>query len=182
MPSYYIYFLSSLPTLELGAKPPFSFEELIEKAKDLIPEEDLKIISLIPAILENPSYSHSRGGLSLPYYALKKWIKFDTALRNEFVKIRASRKKLDPVKYTRENGYADPSISRIAITAYRNSSVLDGEKSLDTERWRFLDDLLLGHYFDIDAFIVYAVKLLIIIKQNRIEVSDKTELLERAIT
>jgi len=176
--------------LDLGTKPPFSFEEMVDIVRNLMPEEDLKIVSSIPSILADPSNSNSRAGLSLPYYAdlseikqptLKKWAEFDIALRNEFVKIRASRKKLDAAKYIKRDGYADPSISRIAITAYRNPSVLEGEKFLDTERWRFLDELSLGHYFDIDALIVYALKLLIAIKQNRIETSDKAGLLEEAL-
>ena len=180
MPSYYVYFLSSLPVLWLGAKPPFSFDEFIEKAKGLIPEKDLQIISSIPNVMENPF--HSGGGKPIPPPEWNGWTEFDTALRNEFVKIRATRKKIDAAKYIKENNYWDPSISRVAITAYRNPSVLEGEKFLDKERWNFLDELSLGHYFDIDALVIYAIKLLIVIKQNNIETSDKARFLEAALS
>ena len=113
---------------------------------------------------------------------LKKWNAFDKALRNELVKIRAAHKKLDPLKYMRYEGGADPSITHIAAHAFRTPSLLEGEKILDQARWNFLDELAIGHYFDIDFLTVYANKLLIMERWEKINTLDKVKALEEAIT
>lgn len=112
---------------------------------------------------------------------LKKWHSFDRTLRNELVKIRASRKHQDPAKYLREDGYAEPSVTHTAASAYRNPSVIEGEKILDGERWRALDELSAGHYFDLDFLIIYAHKLLILERWEKIDTADKARLLEETL-
>ena len=147
--------------LHFGMKSPFSYEKFLEIAAGLIPQRDMDI-------LEKAS--------------LKKWQEFDTALKNELVKIRAARRHVDPVKYIRHDGYADPSIAHIAMNAYRTKSIIDAEKMLDRERWNYLDELSAGHYFDIEILIIYAIKLLILERWDRIGRSDKKRLLEETLT
>jgi hypothetical protein len=107
---------------------------------------------------------------------------FETALRNELVRIRAQRKRLDAAKFLRRDGYADQWISHMAAGAYRNPSVIDAEKILDLERWRFLDELSIGHYFDIEVLMIYARKLSILEKWERVRIADSGKLLEEALT
>jgi len=171
MPSFYIYLISSLPMLHFGVKPPFSFARFIEICKDKIPDADIEVIKLI---VEGDIYKGAQT-------TLKQWAAFDIALRNELVKIRASRKHADPLKYIRGDGYAEPYISHIAINAYRASSVLEAEKALDQARWLRLDELATGHYFDLDFLIVYAFKLLILERWKKINSADKPKLLEEAL-
>lgn len=149
--------------LHFGMKPPFTFEKFIAFCRGLIPESDIEMI--------NSSTVSYREGLLADsgITTLKKWHNFEKALRNELVKIRASRKHIDPVKYLRGDGYAEPYIAHIALNAYRNPSILEAERSLDQERWRFLDELLGGHYFDLDCLIVYALKLLLLERWGRIK-------------
>ena len=113
--------------------------------------------------------------------ALKKWRVFDGALRNELVKIRAARKKVDPLRYQRYGGYGDPSITHIALHAHRTPSILEAEKILDQARWRFLDELSVGHYFDIDFLVAYANKLLVLERWDRIDTLDKTRTVEELL-
>lgn len=168
--NYYIYLISSLPMLRFGMKAPFSFDKFLAGCRRLMPDYDAGILASVVASWEDPHNAKNP--------VLKKWYAFDMALRNELVKIRAARKKTDPVRYIRRDGYADPSISHIAINAYRARSILDGEKALDQERWRFLDELSFSHYFDIEALLVYALKLLILEKWDRINSADKRALIE----
>lgn len=163
--AYYIYLVSSLPMLHFGMKPPLSFEKFLWICEDLIPESELDALRAA-SIVEQCVHDEN-----CP--ALKKWHDFDKLLRNELVKVRASRRRLDPLKHLRGDGYADPSVAHTALHAHRTPSPLEAEKILDEARWRFLEELSIGHYFDIDFLIVYAVKLLILERWEKINKLDK---------
>jgi hypothetical protein len=165
MPGYYVYLISSLPALQFGAKPPLSIEKFFSTCADLISPKDL-------AALKNSLEDEGEDG----------YHDFEIALRNELVKIRAQRKHLDPSKFLRKDGYADQWISHIAMGACRSASAIDAEKMLDMERWRFLDELSIGHYFDIEILMIYARKLSILERWERIRTADADKLLEEAIT
>ncbi|KPK97741.1 MAG: hypothetical protein AMJ95_07530 [Omnitrophica WOR_2 bacterium SM23_72] len=173
MSGYYIYFICSLPMLHFGAKPSMGVERFIQLASELLSQEDVRILK---ACTQKNIYEHK-----MEQPTLNKWLTFDTALRNELVKVRSSRKKTDPAKYLRQDGYTEPAISHLALNAYRSPSILEGERMLDMERWRFLEGLSLGHYFDLDFLIVYTLKLLMLERWEKIRTADKEQLLEEAI-
>jgi len=163
MPAYYTYLISSLPSLVFGSEPPFLFAEFLGLCQSFIPQADFNILQ-------------GSSGSNQP--ALRKWLEFDTTLRNELVKIRAARKKIDPEKYLRRDGFVDPYIAHSAINAYRNPSPLEGQRLLDYARWCLLDELCVGHYFDLDFLIIYAHKLLILERWKRIHSADSASLLQ----
>jgi hypothetical protein len=174
MPTFYPYLISSLPMLNFNARPPFMIERFLGMCKDLIPDNDLEIANLCfkaSLLLEG----------QVKQQTLKQWIEFETGLRNELVKIRASRKKTDPQKYIRRDGYADASISHIAMNSHRILSLVESEKFLDLARWQKLDELLCGHYFDLDALVVYALKLQILWRWETINKADKQKMLEEVL-
>ena len=165
MSGYYVYLISSLPMLQFGAKPPFSTEKFFSVCAELISPEDLEA-------LKN----------SLKDFGVGRYHDFETALRNELVKIRAQRKHLDASRFLRRDGYADQWISHIAAGACRNPSVIGREKMLDLDRWRFLDELSIGHYFDIELLMIYARKLSILEKWERVRAADADKLLKEVLT
>ena len=165
MSGYYIYLISSLPMLHFGAKPPFSMERFFSICAELISPEDLEA-------LKSSLKDEGKGG----------YRDFETALRNELVKIRAQRKHLDASRFLRRDGYADQWISHIAAGACRNPSMIDREKMLDLDRWRFLDELSMGHYFDIELLMIYARKLSILERWERVRTADADKLLEEVLT
>jgi len=171
MAGFYTYLISSLPMLQFGAKPPFSFERFINICQDKIPGAARDLIKLIA---EGRGYEGHQA-------TLKQWFAFDKALRNELVKIRAIRKHIDPLKYIRGDEYVEPHIAHIAMNAHRNPAVLEAEKTLDRDRWNALDELAAGHYFDLDFLIVYALKLLILERWERINSADKSRLLQEVL-
>jgi len=160
--------------LHFGMKPPFSFVVFLQKCQDLISGDDLAALESA-ADREIPLPPGSGAETS------RRWRQFEQELRNELAKLRAARKKTDPLKYIRHDGSSQPSVIHIALSAYRNTSLMDAEKTLDMERWRFLDELTVGHYFDIDALLVYASKLLILLRWDKINRADKTRLLQEAL-
>ena len=175
MADFYPYLVASLPTLHFAIKPPFPTEKLLEKCQELIPEKDFVLLLELPdtnnAITEETNQP-----------TIKNWLSFDSALRNELVKIRASRLHTDAQRYLRADGYVNPNITHIALTAYLNPSILEAERFLDHERWKALDELSIGHYFDLDFLIVYAYKLRILERWEKIAIADKQTLLEEAIS
>jgi hypothetical protein len=158
--------------LHFGAKPPFSYERFLDLCRGLIPDEEIETLKSLPQAAASGSKVEGRPS------TYEAWVAFETCLRNELVKVRASRKKVDAAKYLRPDGYADPSVAHLALTAYRSASPLEGEKICDEERWRYLDALAFGHYFDLDALIIYALKLVILERWERIRREDKHKLLE----
>ena len=169
--------------LHFGEKPPFSFEEFLRMCEGIISKEDMDVVKTSVEISsydykENQPIFQSEAGL---VSAGKRWQAFDLTLRNELVKIRAAGKKIDPLKCIRGEGYADPSIAHIATHAHRSPSILEAERILDLERWCFLDELGAGHYFDIDSLIVYANKLVILERWERIDTADKSQMLEKVL-
>jgi len=160
MPDFYVYLISSLPALHFGAKPPFSSEKFLGMCEKMIPDNEMDFLHSVAK------------GEAVKQPAFQKWQEFDVALRNELVKIRASRKHLDPAKYMHQDGFTEPSVSHVAINAHRNVSILEAERMLDQARWVFLDELSVGHYFDIDFLIIYMLKLLILERWSRINTAN----------
>ena len=161
--------------LSFGMKPPLSFDRLVYSCKGLVEDKDIE--TLKAAVVSDVAQGgHAGNG------TLLKWRSFDTMLRNELVTIRAQRKKEDPVKYLRRDGIPESAYAaHIAINAYRKSSILEAERALDLERWHELDELAAGHYFDLDALVVYALKLMIVTKWDAIRTADKKQLLEKTL-
>jgi hypothetical protein len=146
-------------------KPPLSMEKFLYMCGELISPDDLETLK---SSLEN--------------FGMGRYHDFETALRNEIVKIRAHRKHLDPSMFLREGGCADQWITHMAAAVCRNPSVIDAQKMLDLNRWRFLDELSAGHYFDIEILIIYAYKLSILEKWERVRAAQADKLLEEALT
>ncbi|MBU1869761.1 MAG: DUF2764 domain-containing protein [Candidatus Omnitrophica bacterium] len=167
MADLYPYLISSLPMLSFGAPLPFSFAEFIERCSGIISEEDLRV-------LKGLSVEETSQALSP---IIKKWLGFNTTLKNELVKVRCARKSARAEDYLRSDGYAEPSVYHLALAAHRNPSPLEGERMLDMARWNFLEELSFGHYFDLDSVIIYAYKLLILERWEKINTADREALL-----
>jgi hypothetical protein len=174
MANFYAYLISSLPMLHFGMKPPFSFEQFLDACRGFMPEKDYQVLSTLP---QPEKYSDD----ARLHPVVGRWIQFDSALRNELVKIRAGRKHVDPAVYVRQEGYTGPSLAPFASAANMDPSLLEGEKSLDETRWRMLDELAIAHYFDLDVLITYAYKLLILQRWENIRSADRKILLEEAL-
>jgi hypothetical protein len=168
------YLISSLPMLHFGMKPPFSFGQFLEACRGFMPEKDYQVLSTLP---QPEQYSDDAGR----HPVVGRWVQFDSALRNELVKIRAGRKHVDPAAYLHQDGYTGPSLAPFAAAANMGPSLLESEKSLDEARWRMLDEIATAHYFDVDALITYAYKLLILQRWENIRSAKSTILLEGAL-
>jgi hypothetical protein len=174
MADFYPYLIASLPMLHFGTKPPFSFERFLEVCRQFIPKKDFQLLSTLP----QPEQYFEKGKR---HPIIQRWIEFDVALRNELVRIRATKQHIEPAPYLRPGGYSGSSLAPAVMAANIATSVLDAEKTLDETRWKALEELATGHYFDLDLLITYANKLLILQRWENIRSADKTILLEQAL-
>jgi hypothetical protein len=174
MPDFYPYLIASLPMLHFGMKPPFSFERFLEVCRPLIPKKAYNLLHTLPKTEQYPENGKK-------HRIIQKWIEFDVALRNELVRVRAIKKHLDPATYLRPDGYSGSPLAPAVMAANINTTLLEAEKMLDETRWKALEELATGHYFDLAVLITYAYKLLILQRWENIRSADGTILLEQAL-
>ncbi|MDD1715055.1 MAG: DUF2764 domain-containing protein [Methanoregulaceae archaeon] len=139
-----------------------------------MPEKDFKILSTLPLPEEYQEREEE-------HPLVRHWIEFDTALRNELVRTRAARIRRDPAAYSLAGIYGDSSLGPAVMAAGTNSSLSGAEKALDELRWKKLDDLATGHYFDLDFLITFGYKLMILERWERIRTADGRILLEQVL-
>ena len=174
MSAYYTYLISSLPMLNFLAPAPMSLENFFARCKNLIPEKELTILR---KACQPESWALDLSCIR----SLEQWRNFEITLRNELVRVRASRKKIDSLKFLRLPDSPQAEISHLALAAYRSHSILEAEKILDQGRWNFLETLSLGHYFDFDYLLFFCLKLKILERWDKIQKADKELLLNAAV-
>lgn len=160
--------------LQFHSAPPFSFADLLKRCQGLVPDKDR-------AVLENLPQPKDYGKRPLINALVGKWVAFDTNLRNELARIRAARRHLDPAPYLRPGSAEEAFMAQEAANIHRRPSPQEAETMFDQLRWKALDDLSAGHYFDLEALIIYAYKLLILERWARIRAADKAKLLEKTL-
>lgn len=174
MSDFYIYLISSLPMLGQGMRPPVSRDDFLELCQRLIPQKDYALLKNLPTPEEYANYSGQQE-------TLKRWVDFDTALRNELVKLRSSRKHIEAAQYLRAQDDINLSLVQVVASAEKSSTPQEAELILDRARWDFLEGLSFGHYFDLDFLIVYAYKLKILWRWEEVRRADKAALLEEVL-
>jgi len=174
MPNFYFYFISSLPTLHFQSKPVFGFKNFLARAMEFIPQEHFLILSRLPAVADYPQAG--------TWKLIGDWVSFDTALHNEVAKVRAGKKHIEADRYLRPDGYVSATLAQTAATICRQPSLNEQEKMLDRVRWEYLDELAVGHFFDLEYLIVYAYKLMILERWEKINSADKKALLEETLS
>ncbi|QAT17707.1 hypothetical protein BU251_08235 [Candidatus Velamenicoccus archaeovorus] len=174
MAGHYTYVVSALPMLHFGQKLPLSYAKFLEGCRGLISEEEISVL----ASLEGADWS---AGAPADIPLLKAWKLFEVVLRNELVKLRSARKQTDAGRYLRHDGWWDSWVVQVALNAVRQPAPLEAEKILDEERWKKLDELSFGHYFDFEALLAYGLKLLILERWERVASADRTKILEETL-
>ncbi len=174
MAAYYTYLIASLPMLNFSSGLPLSLENFLARCQNLIPKKAAEI--LLRVCRQDVENLSLQGPASL-----RSWVSFETTLRNELVRSRSARKKIDALKFLRLPDAPQVEVSHLAAAAYRSTSALEAEKILDQARWNFLEALSRGHYFDLDYLLIYGLKLKILERWDIIYKADKENLLKAAV-
>lgn len=150
--SQYYFTVSSLPGIDLDSEPSINSSEFLEICRSSVSEEDFSIISMVS--LDSFEYETENT-------VLKRWAVFEQSLRNELAALRSGQTGIDSQKYVRQF-IDDTTAPGIAAAALKQENPLKTEMFLMRARWTFLDELEVGHFFDIEKLIVYFIRLLLL--------------------
>ncbi len=162
MAAYY-YFVSSLPMLNLDGVAPTDSDSFIESAADWLTPADLsalKATRLEPAPAHTPEEAKAETDPDRRTSVRREFAVMAHGLRNALVEARAGKLSRDAAAYMRPHGGNPPlEVSAVAREAMAEESPFRAEQALDRYRWAFLDQLEVGHYFDIERLQIYYLKL-----------------------
>lgn len=150
----YYYFAASLPLLDFDSKPIMNLGSFLSECQRLLAPEDFLLVEkalTLPRVEENAGHCF-----------VEAWHSFERAFSNELVYFRAGRLHKDPNEYIKGERAFSAHLADIIQQAMKMTDLLMAEKMIDKVRWSFLDELLTGHYFDIEMIIGYALKLQIL--------------------
>lgn len=169
----YYYIMSSLPFLRFDADPPLSYSQLTELCTPWLGEKDLSQFQSARLDIENIKFENVSKG------TLQRWVLFENSLRNELVILRAQRTGIPSEGHIRKDMPWDPSVVRIERDALKDMSPLEAEVALLEIRWEFISDMETGHYFDLDALIIYALRIQILERLKRFDMAKGIEYLHK---
>ncbi len=158
----YYYFAASLPMLDFDGDCPLSVEDFLEDCRRLLAPEDFRRVR---AVLSDEDKGLDGNGGPFVY---RQWRSFQRRFLNEQVWFRAEEKGVDPWKFIEGDYYSDPVLREAVHQAAKMDNLLEAERFLDRIRWRYLDELCAGHYYDLDFILTYAVKLQILERHQRL--------------
>ena len=157
MKRQYYYTVASLPSLSFHEPSPLSPEDALALCKAELTVADnalLKSITLSP-------HAHKEMYLSVK----RKWFAFEKALRNELVRLRATKLGVDADLYIRGDD-GDRSYAKLAQDIFATESPHIAEEMIDHARWKFLDELETDYYFTIEKLVIYFLKLRILERRS----------------
>ena len=149
--SRYYFTVASLPMLFYGGDTGPDRDEFLSICKEACSRKDMRCIEDIH--LDPAGENRSVHNLA------RKWMTWETNLRNELVRFRAKDHGKDQERFLKEESAFYTEISDIVREAYSQESPLQAEEVLNQARWRRLEELEVGHHFDLEKLMVYHLKL-----------------------
>ena len=153
MGSSYYYFVASLPLLSFDGKMPMTVEVFREDCRRLLSGDHYALMEQLWAPDETLPVPGAGNRV------LDAWLHFDRGFRNELAWHRADHLNKDPLKYLRGTRTLMPSYVDDIQRALKIDNLLQAEEILNKARWQFLDELGMGHYYDIESVFIYYLKL-----------------------
>ena len=149
----YYYLVASFPLLFFDSEHPPEIDSFLALCGEHLSPRDLRVVRAAE-LAAAPDASSGCG-------VLTRWRVWDTALRNELVRLRAKQRGIDPDPYLRE-GEQLVSVAEVARAAVSQELPLAAELTLERARWEYLDELEAGHYFDLEKVVIYYLRLQIL--------------------
>lgn len=155
MPANYFYLFSSLPLLDAGGEPPLSSAAFLDYLGYHLDPGDLGRLtaaSLVP-------------GETAATVVERAWYAFETALRNQLVRHRASQLRRDPQEHLRPETAAYGGLDSHVTEALGRPDPAQREAALDDLRWQVISDLEVTHPYSFEGLVAYRLKLLLLEKR-----------------
>jgi hypothetical protein len=154
----YYYTLAALKTIRLGDKIPISVEEFLQFAEDTIDTKGYQVLL------------KCRWGLTEPtgFSFADRILSWEKDLRLELAKARILKLpfNLPPNLQASAGNYSLLEQVRAVMSL---DSPLDAELYLDRLRWSFLEEMGAQHYFDLEALVIYYLKLQLVLRQEKFQ-------------
>ena len=143
-----------------------SREEFMRLCAENLSKSDLNALMRMddqvgPDDPDDPVGRASRGG------GLKKWFDWNLSLSAELAILRAQELGLDAGQ--NQGIEKIPGTEEIAREAFNQESPLIAEDALDRARWAVLEELEVGHYFDLRKLSVYGFKISILERKSQFD-------------
>lgn len=151
--AHYYYLVASFPLLFYETERILSHQEFLDLCRQHITHRHYQLLSRASTSDLRPTTPSCR--------TLDLWREWETTLRNELAALRGKKKGVETEAYL----VGSPGIitaQRFAREAFGQESPLQAEELLNRARWSYLDELEVGHYFDIEKILVYALRLQIL--------------------
>lgn len=165
MPQYY-FTVASLPLLTLDSDTALTPDEFLAVCgRELTPRDYERIVAARRAY-DLVHHGEEAAGSPSQLRTVFQYLRAERSLRVELARLRAPQVGWGAEKT--EAVPADAASAQIARDAMNQDSPLAAEAVLDRARWRRLDDLEIGHYFDIEKLAVYLYRLLLLRRRAKI--------------
>ena len=162
MAAEFYYEVSALPMLRFGEAPRLSLDDFAALCHGQLPPD-------VAASLDRVSLEPD----GRPCCAVERqWQAWETHLRNRLTALRASRRSLDASASLRPDTDAFPSERRQIEEIVADADPLSRERELGRWRWQRLDDLAVGHNFDVAALVLYKLKLLMALRWSAMSAEE----------
>ncbi len=149
--AHYYYTIATLPFFSYDAAPAVSVDDFLSLAKESMTSSAYTELSCARLDISDQEVK------SLPSF-IKPWYRFELSLRNALVRMRASRLGKDSGQFLRE-GEEETGIEEIIREVSSQSTPLLAEDVLNRARWSKLDELEVGHYFDLQRMMILYLKV-----------------------
>ncbi len=166
----YYYLAASFPILFYETERIPSHQEFLDLCRQHITPLHYQLLSRASTSDLRPTTPSCR--------TLDLWREWETALRNELVTLRGKKKGVEAETYLVDS----PGIvtaQQLARKAFDQESPLQAEELLNRGRWSYLDELEVGHYFDIEKILVYALRLQILARKALFTTDKGLEMFEK---
>ncbi|MFW5801624.1 MAG: DUF2764 family protein [Spirochaeta sp.] len=152
---------ASLPFLDPDQEFFPSTDEFIETCRPWLTEEHL-------LLLENITHVHQETpAAEFAADVLPDFASFERRIRAALAVHRSQRLEREHASGEVPDTAYDSESEKAVAEALAQPNPLAMEETLDTARWHKLDELQVGHYFDIQFLTVYALKLLLLERKSR---------------
>lgn len=172
----YYYTVAALPMLSFESDHIPTTEDFLELCSRRVSDREYALLErarLLPDPEQLP-----RNGL------LRTWYELEIGLRNELARQRAAQLNRDEIDYIRTTAEGEDltgtlGIPEVAREALSQETPLKAEMVLLRHRWSILDELEIGHFFDIERLVIYYLKLQILWRKRLFNREDGTNVFER---
>ncbi len=151
MLAHYYYTIATLPFFSYDTAPSVTVDDFLARAKEAMTSPAYAVLTAARLDISDQKVK------DLPSF-IKPWYRFELSLRNALVKMRAPGLGRESALFLRE-GEEETGVEEIIREVSSQSTPLLAEDVLNRARWRKLDELEVGHYFDLQRMMILYLKV-----------------------